>query len=103
MVIKPTNQFEIVLFLHVVYPHIFSNESDKRPIFGVVVEPNDEHVKAWMQTQYSEASILTDRVDVGHTVVEEKPTYHLSKSGNRETIAELRNGGTLFTTSSMRL
>ncbi|ETI33292.1 hypothetical protein F441_19905 [Phytophthora nicotianae CJ01A1] len=61
MVIKPTNQFEIVLFLHVVYPHIFSNESDKRPIFGVVVEPNDEHVKAWMQTQYSEASILTDR------------------------------------------
>ncbi|KAG4041936.1 hypothetical protein PC123_g22557 [Phytophthora cactorum] len=56
----PPNQFEMILFLHEGYPHLFGKENWEISLVSVATEPNDEHVKVWIQMQYSEAIVMND-------------------------------------------
>lgn len=53
LVIHPPNQFEMLFFLRETFPSTFRQGNSERPRSRLVHESNDEHVKAWLQQEYS--------------------------------------------------
>ncbi|KAG1687477.1 hypothetical protein DVH05_005168 [Phytophthora capsici] len=57
LVIQPPNQFDMLLFLHQYYPHLFSGGTAREPAIGVEFEPSETQISSWLKEKFSEATI----------------------------------------------